>query len=103
MDAFDFSRLGVFVVEDNSYIRVTLENLLRQFQFGRINSANNGQRAVEFMKNLRSGSVGTPDIVLSDLVMTPINGLLFLRWVRTSKESVNRMMPFIRLRDSETR
>ena len=97
MDAFDFSRLGVFLVEDNSYIRVTLENVLRQFKFGRINSVNDGQQAVEFMKNLGSGNVGTPDIILSDLVMAPINGLLFLRWVRTSKESVNRMIPFIML------
>ena len=97
MDAFDFSRLGVFLVEDNSYIRITLENVLRQFRFGRINSVNDGQQAVEFMKNLGSGNVGTPDIILSDLVMAPINGLLFLRWVRTSKESVNRMIPFIML------
>ncbi len=97
MDAFDFSRLGVFLVEDNSYIRITLENVLRQFRFGRINSVNDGQQAVEFTKNLGSGNVGTPDIILSDLVMAPINGLLFLRWVRTSKESVNRMIPFIML------
>ncbi len=97
MDAFDFSRLGVFIVEDNSYIRITLENLMRQFRFGRINSVNDGQQAVEFMKKLGSDNVGTPDIILSDLVMAPINGLLFLRWVRTSKESFNRMIPFIML------
>ncbi len=97
MGSYDFSRLGVFLVEDNSYIRDTLENVLRQFRFGRINAASNGQEAVEFMKKLGSGNVSTPDIIISDLVMAPINGLLFLRWVRTSKESINRMMPFIML------
>ena len=97
MEAFDLSRLGIFLVEDNSYIRVTLENVLRQFQFGRINSVNDGQKAVEFMKKLGSGNVSTPDIIISDLVMAPINGLLFLRWVRTSKDSINRMIPFIML------
>ena len=97
MGSYDFSRLGVFLVEDNNYIRYTLENVLRQFRFGRINAASNGQEAVEFMKKLGSGSVSTPDIIISDLVMAPINGLLFLRWVRTSKESINRMMPFIML------
>ncbi len=97
METFDFSRLGILLVEDNSYIRMTLENVLRQFQFGRVNSVNDGQQAVEFMKKLGSGDVGKPDIILSDLVMAPINGLLFLRWVRTSKDSFNRMIPFIML------
>jgi CheY-like chemotaxis protein len=98
LDTFDFSRLGVLLVEDNNYIRVTLENVLRQFRFGRLESVNDGQQAVEYMKTV--GTAGTnnpPDIIISDLVMTPINGLLFLRWVRTSKESVNRMIPFIML------
>ena len=97
MSSFDFSRLGVFVVEDNSYIRVTLENLLRQFRFGRVSSAKDGEEAVEYMKKLESSGGGTPDIIISDLVMSPINGLLFLRWVRTSKDSFNRMIPFIML------
>ena len=39
LDAFDFSRLGVLLIEDNEYIRQTLEDLLRHFQFGRIATA----------------------------------------------------------------
>ncbi len=97
LDTFDFSRLGVFLVEDNGYIRITLENVLRQFKFGRIDAVNDGQKAVEFMKALGSDDAVGPDIIISDLVMAPINGLLFLRWVRTSKDSINRMIPFIML------
>jgi len=98
VSAFDFSRLGVFLVEDNEYVRTTLEDLLRHFQFGRIAVADNGEEAIDYMKTLGSaGSVIAPDIIISDLVMTPINGLLFLRWTRTAKESANRMVPFIML------
>lgn len=98
MDAFDFSRLGVFIVEDNNYVRETLENLLRHFRFGRIAVASNGEEAIDYMKTLGSASsIIAPDIVISDLVMTPINGLLFLRWMRTAKESSNRMIPYIML------
>ena len=98
MAAFDFSRLGVFVVEDNDYIRTVLENLLRQFRFGRISSAANGEEAIERMKTVgKVGKSQVPDIILSDLVMAPINGLLFLRWLRSAKESPSRMIPFIML------
>ena len=80
MGAFDFSRLGVFLIEDNEYIRQTLEDLLRHFQFGRIATAKNGEDAIDYMKTLSgASSIIAPDIIMSDLVMAPINGLLFLR------------------------
>jgi CheY-like chemotaxis protein len=98
LGAFDFSRLGVFLIEDNEYIRQTLEDLLRHFQFGRIATAKNGEDAIDYMKTLGgSGSIIAPDIIISDLVMAPINGLLFLRWTRTAKESTSRMVPFFML------
>jgi DNA-binding response OmpR family regulator len=98
LGAYDFSRLGALIVEDNAYIRQTLENLLFHFQFGRIATAKHGEEAVKHLKSLASSSdIAPPDIVFSDLVMSPINGLLLLRWLRTSKESPNRMMPFIML------
>jgi len=98
LSSFDFSRLGVLLIEDNEFVRQTLEDLLRQFRFGRIATAKNGEDAIDYMKTLGSASsIIAPDIIISDLVMTPINGLLFLRWTRTAKESTNRMIPFIML------
>ncbi|MCH7832654.1 MAG: response regulator [Proteobacteria bacterium] len=98
MASFDLSRLGVFIIEDNNYIRQTLEDLLRQFRFGRIAVASNGEEAIDYMKTLgAASSIIAPDIIISDLVMTPINGLLFLRWMRTAKDSPNRMIPYIML------
>jgi CheY-like chemotaxis protein len=98
LDSYDFSRLGVFLVEDNGYIRRTIEELLRYYEFGRVGTAKTGEEAIDYMKKLSSSGVNTPpDIIISDLVMAPINGLLFLRWARTAKESANRMVPFIML------
>jgi CheY-like chemotaxis protein len=98
LGTLDFSRLSAFVVDDNDYIRSTVENLLRHFKFGRIATAANGEQAVEHLKVAgKLGKGNIPDIIISDLVMTPINGLLFLRWARSAKESPNRMIPFIML------
>ena len=98
MGVYDLSRLGALIVEDNDYIRQTLENLLFHFQFGRISVAKHGEEAVELLKELNANAnSNAPDIIFSDLVMSPVNGLLFLRWVRSSKESPNRMTPFIML------
>jgi len=98
LDSYDFSRLGVLIVEDNDFVRQTLEDLLRYFQFGRVAVAKDGEEAIDYMKTLGSASsIIAPDIIISDLVMMPINGLLFLRWSRSAKESANRMVPFIML------
>ena len=101
MAVYDFERCSVYLVEDNSYIRKVLESLLHGISFGRVSSAPDGAEAIEFFKTLNAGGRlgGGPafDVVISDLLMAPINGLLFLRWLRTAKESPNRFIPFIML------
>ena len=101
MAVYDLERINIFLVEDNTYVRNTLEDLFRQLRFGRIMTAANGAEAIEHLKTMHENpqmvvSLG-PDIMISDLVMAPINGLLLLRWMRSSKESPNRFIPFIML------
>jgi CheY-like chemotaxis protein len=95
----NFERLSILLVEDNSYIRDILENALKMLGFGWVATAKNGQDAIEFLKltGTKTAQQGmmTVDLVLSDLVMTPINGQLLLRWVRASKDSPNRFLPFM--------
>ncbi|MEQ8194717.1 MAG: response regulator, partial [Rhodospirillales bacterium] len=98
MAVYSFERLNIFLVEDNAYIRQILESLLRQLKFGRVETASHGAEAIEYFQNFKKiRATGEIDIVLSDLVMSPLNGLLLLRWLRTAKESPNRFMPFIML------
>lgn len=100
MATYDLSRLNILLVEDNNYVRNILEDLLRSFEVGRVVTAVNGQDAIEALKTAAAaggaGSLGI-DMVVSDLVMSPINGLLLLRWTRSAKDSPNRFMPFLML------
>ena len=101
MAVYDLSRLSVLLVEDNSYIRGVFYELLRHFGVGHVDVAENGADAINILKTL-GGTAGEPglrsfDLVISDLIMAPINGLILLRWIRGSKESPNRFMPFIML------
>lgn len=90
---YDLGDLNVLLVDDNAFVRGVLESLLRQFRIGRVVAACNGEEAIESLKI--SGVTIAIDIVLADLIMSPINGLLLLRWTRNAPESPNRFIPFI--------
>lgn len=101
MTTLNFERCNLFLVEDNQYIRSVLENLLRHLNFKNITAIENGAEAIDHFKTFESPKQNstnrTIDLVISDLVMSPVNGLLFLRWIRTASQSPNRFMPFIML------
>ncbi len=100
MSTVSLERLSILLVEDNLYIRDIMESVLKQLGFGWVTTARNGQEAIEFLQlanksqNVSSGLTNV-DIILCDLLMSPINGLLLLRWVRMQKEAGNRFIPFI--------
>lgn len=99
--ASPLERLTVLLVEDNVYIRDILAQTLRNLGFRKIATARNGEEAVEFLR--RRGTLADAhgilgiDLIISDMVMRPVNGLMLLKWVRQRKESPNRFMPFIML------
>lgn len=91
-------RISLLVVEDNAYVLEILVNSLKRIGFTRVQKAQNGREAVEFLKMTAKGGVVEPiDIVISDLVMSPVSGLNLLQWLRDDKASPNRFMPFIML------
>ena len=101
MAVYNLERLSVLLVEDNAYIRDIFESLLRELGIRHVSTARNGKDAVEFLELVganptRAGVMGI-DLIISDLVMSPINGLLLLQWLRTSKRSPGRFTPFIML------
>ena len=101
MAVYDLDRCAVLLVEDNQYVRHIVEDLLRTFRVGTVFTAANGKEAIEGLK--KSGPLAGrdaargPDIVISDLLMSPINGMLLLRWLRGSTESPDRFVPFVML------
>lgn len=93
--------LTVLLVEDNAFMMGLVDRVLRHLGLERIHRARDGEEAIRFLRAIknrpeRAGTSGV-DMIISDLVMSPINGLLLLQWVRTSKDSPNRFMPFVML------
>ncbi len=92
---YNFQHINVLLVEDNVYVRKILESVLKQLTIGDVTTAKNGVEAIEKLKS--GGAIGGSrfDFIISDLMMSPIDGLLLLKWVRESKDSPNRFLPFI--------
>lgn len=91
-------RIVVMVVEDNEYMLDILANGIWRMGFTRLQKYKSGKDAVEYLK-LTSRGVGNAvepiDIVISDLIMSPVGGIHLLRWLRDDSQSPNRFMPFI--------
>ncbi len=95
MAAYNFESLVVTVVEDNGFIRNTFANLLLSFGIKRITTLKNGEEAINMLKEMKRDQNPGPDILFTDIVMAPINGLLLLRWARTAVDSPNRFVPTV--------
>ena len=89
MSGAAFEALRVLIVEDNQHMRVLLRTLLNSVGIREIHEAGHGAAALEVLRDKKC------DLVLSDLAMTPIDGIDFTREVRHSERSVNPFMPII--------
>lgn len=99
MSGLDLDRLSVLVVEDSPFIRSLIVNSLKIIGVGRVTTRDHGGDAIEFLKMVHTdpmkAGVMTVDIVISNWDMSPVDGMMLLRWVRRHKESPNRFAPFI--------
>jgi len=93
-------RLVIMVVEDNEYMLDIMASSLKRIGFTRVQKAKNGKEAVEYLKMTGQkfgGAVEPVDVVISDLIMSPVSGIHLLQWLRDDKMSPSRFMPFIML------
>ncbi len=99
MADYDFERLSVLIVEDSLFIRSLLINSLRILGVGKVYAEDHGGQAIEFLKKVKEDpmAAGTQevDIVMSNWQMSPVDGMMLLRWIRRHKESPDRFVPFI--------
>ena len=99
MTAYDLRRLSVMVVEDSHYMRAMLTMSMRALGVGVIKEAEHGGDAIDVLKLMskdpvRAGIMNV-DIIFSNLQMSPIDGMMLLRWVRRHKQSPSRFIPFV--------
>ncbi|MCF6195268.1 MAG: response regulator [Alphaproteobacteria bacterium] len=101
MSNIDLSRVSILVVEDSQFIRSLIVNSLRVMGVGSIQSLDDGAQAIEFIKlvdrdPMKAGMMGI-DMIISDWEMSPVDGMMLLRWIRRHKDSPNRFVPFLML------
>src|SRR5690606_24281154 len=95
----DLQRLSVLVVEDSPFIRSLLIQSLKVLGVGQVLVAEDGARAIEIIQlvqkdPVRAGAMSI-DLILSDWMMSPVDGAMLLRWVRRHKDSPDRFIPFM--------
>lgn len=99
MTKLNWQNLTVMVVDDNSFVRKLVTNTVRSLGITEIVTASSAKEAIQALALSRKDPIeagfGTIDIILSDFVMPEVDGSLFLRWVRTSKQAPDRFSPFV--------
>ncbi|MDA0786258.1 MAG: response regulator [Proteobacteria bacterium] len=72
----DLSELTVMIVDDNDHMRRLLRSILEALSVSQVREARNGVTALNDSKLL------IPDVIITDMMMEPVNGLEFTRMLR---------------------
>ncbi|CAN5496831.1 response regulator [soil metagenome] len=97
MSAPDLLALTVLIIDDNKPMREIIGTILKSLGVRKIVEANDG---IEALKVVTEREI---DIIFTDLMMQPVDGLAFIRWVRTSPASGNPYIPIIMVTGHATR
>lgn len=86
-----FDRLVVMIVDDNAHMRVLVRDILRSLGVGKVVEVTDGAEALTELRN------SVVDVAFVDWMMEPLDGLDFVRLVRTSQDSPNPYLPIVML------
>ncbi|MEK9662359.1 MAG: response regulator [Alphaproteobacteria bacterium] len=89
MPGYNLEDLEVLVVDDNRHMRSLFRDLLRAIGAGSVLEANDGTSAFALLRKHE------PDLVITDLMMQPIDGLQFTRMVRNERRSPQPYVPIV--------
>lgn len=95
MADFNLSNLKILVVDDYTPMRRILWNVFRELGVFNIAEAENGAEAIMMMKGHAGEPAFEPDILITDHIMKPIDGLKLTRMIRTDPDSANPFLPVI--------
>ena len=98
MAELNLDRLSVLVVEDNSFIRVLLGNVIRSLGVESVLLSPSASDAIDQIhkvnNNPAAAGISVIDLAVVDVVMPEVDGHMLLRWIR-SAESPDRFLPTI--------
>ncbi|MDP6341972.1 MAG: response regulator, partial [Alphaproteobacteria bacterium] len=87
--SYNLENLQILLVEDNLNMRALVRAMLRALGFETVRDCANGQQAIEMLQQF------TPDIIVSDWMMEPVDGMDLTKFVRNSEESPDAYLPVI--------
>lgn len=86
---YDFSQIAFLVVDDNAHMRRLVRSLLQAFGATHIQEAADGSAAFQHME------MQMPDVVITDFVMQPMDGVAFTRKLRNEPGKADPFVPVI--------
>lgn len=89
--AYDFSNLRVLIVDDNRFMRETVEAILDSIGIRTVYHAQNAEEGFTMTRDRQ------PDVIISDWDMEPGDGITLVKWLRSHKDSPDRYIPVIML------
>lgn len=89
MQGSRLQRLSVLIVDDNQNMRELIRAILQAFGIVNIYDGRDGEHGIT---KIRDFSI---DLVITDWVMEPQDGLNLIKWVRTSPDSPDSFLPII--------
>jgi len=82
-------QIRFLVVDDNAFSRQLIRSIIAQFGARNVHEANSGESAKDEVKSFK------PDIIIVDWVMSPMDGMEFVSWLRESPDSPEPFTPVI--------
>jgi two-component system chemotaxis response regulator CheY len=87
--AYDFKSVTILVVDDNHPMLEITKSLLLTFGVGKVLTAKDGKRGFELYQLYK------PDLIITDWMMQPIDGIEFAKKVRRERDTTNPYIPII--------
>jgi len=98
-DNADLERLSVLIVEDSTFMRELMAEVMRAIGIGRVFTAEDGGDAIDLLQTVATdpmkAGISIIDAVVSDVFMPTLDGRMLLRWIRSSPKSPDRFVPVL--------
>ncbi len=95
----NFNNLTVMIIDDHSTMRNIIRQLLNKVDIKKIKEANNGLDAISKLQDYKTEDYEL-DLIICDLHMDKMDGLEFVRKIRSGSVTIDRNIPIIILTGS---
>ncbi len=89
--AAELRKIDVLVVDDNAHMRSLVRQVLVAIGVGSVREASDGMAAFSMLKERRA------DVIVTDWMMEPLNGVEFVKLLRTAPDSPDQEVAVIML------